>query len=171
MTTMPPAGSDEPSTTPQPGSAPVRFDAPTRAQITDALRKRHRRISPRERLEIDGELGHGHTLVELRLSTPDDHFRLAIDLAVECEPNDLDNPIVARDVALDYLDVVLADFLANDRRLNLLPEWDAHEVDGVVVKIRGEVTNPALESEADRLLREAGFAADGTAEGDPAGEP
>lgn len=146
---------------PAPGAA-VPFDAQFSAELVETLRKRHRRLKPHEKLSIAGELGHGHTLVELRLASPDETFLLSLDVAVECAPNDLDNPLEARDVAVNYLDVVLEDFLANDRHLGVLPEWDVHDVEGMQVKVRGEVINPKLESQADRLLREHGFASDGT---------
>jgi len=131
-------------------------------EVEAALRKRHPALDASEDIEVSGEIAHGHALLNLSIENDEATERLALHVCVECEPNDIDNPLEARDAALDYMDVILADFLDNDRRLTVLPTWDAHDVSGTTIKVRGEVTNPTAERAADDFLAEHGFAPDGT---------
>ena len=59
-------------------------------------------------------------------------------------------------------DLALDKFFAAERMLHFRPSWQAYTFDSVQVLMRGEIDNPALESEADRFLAEHGFDADGT---------
>ncbi len=118
-------------------------------------------FKPGEVLTLTGELGHGHCTVSVHLAHPDSGESVVLDVAVETVPNHLDNPLHARDLALDHAQTLLRDFLVNHRIWHLHVSWQAEEVDGKTIWVRGERRNVRLESEADAFLAAHGFGPEG----------
>ena len=146
----------------QNGNKAQPFPEQYRRKVTSSLQERLGAfLADDEVLAITGELGHGHSYVKCEISRADRHFELALELAVECEANEIANPLDARDRVLDKLDEQLHEFFASERMLRFPPLWVEQDMDGTKVRIRGHVVNPALEAEADALLKAHGFSVDG----------
>ena len=143
-------------------NTPVPFDAELCAKLAKLLRERHtHHVGQDEVITISGEVAQGHALVLVELRKKDDTFRLSFETCVECDPNGIENPFTARDYAVDYADIVLEKFFALERMLHFQPLWQTYSLDKIQVLMRGEIVNPALESEADSFLAEHGFDPDG----------
>jgi hypothetical protein len=128
------------------------------------MRQRHAaRLLPGESLTLEGELTHGHALARLVAAQPHGASLIQLEVSVELEPNQIDHPGDARDLALDFLDAFFDKFLSEDRIMRLSPDWKALDFEGKTLLLRGSHTRPALDDEADRLLAAAGF--------DPNGDP
>lgn len=147
-----------------PPNRPVPFDKALCQRAVHLMRQRHAaRLLPREVITLDGELTHGYALAKLTASLPDGSSLVSLEVSVELEPNNLDHPGDARDLALDFLDAFFDKFLSEDRLLRLHPDWKAYDFEGKTLLLRGSHARPALDDEADRLLAAAGF--------DPNGDP
>lgn len=137
---------------------PIPFEAALCKRVVHLMRQRHAaQLEPNEKLEVDGELSHGHALARLVLFTPDRTSHLRIEVSVPLEANQMDHPGQARDLALDFMDGIFDKFLAEERLLRFQPDWKSFDFEGKEVLVRGAFTRPALEDEADRLLAAAGF--------------
>lgn len=132
---------------------PIPFDVVFNTQIQELLLERHGPLlDPKESLTISGEMSHGHVTGALRLEAEDQSSLLELAVRVELEPNTIDSPVDARTVCLDALDAVFASWLESERVMRLPPLWDAYQFETWDVSLRGEVTRPNLEAEADRWL-------------------
>ena len=141
---------------------PIPFDAKLCQELVELFRSRHgAHFLSGERLSVKGELSHGHALATLVLEKTDRSSRLELATCVELKSNHLENPIDARDIALDFLDVTLGEFLSNDRMMYLPPVWQTQMIEDQEILLRGASTRPALDDEAAQLLAEAGFDANG----------
>jgi len=114
-------------------------------------------------LTVSGEVAHAHALVRCQLEKQDQTSKLSFEICVETEANKIENPLEARDLAVDHVEVILTEFFENDRLIHLSPIWKPHDVESKTLLIKGEQSNPHLEDEANRLLAAAGF--------DPVGNP
>ena len=129
---------------------PVPFDNPVCQHLAGALRKTvGTKLQPGERLEVAGELAQSHSLVRCELHNADDSAAVELEVCVETEPNQLEGPLQARDLALDALQTLLRSFFESERLLFLPPLWQSHDFEGRSVLFRGARRSPKLEAEAE----------------------
>jgi len=143
------------------GNKPIPLPPEFTDPLVITLRERHPGLQPNETLMVSGEMAQGHSLVRLELEDPKQTSRLWFEGVVENERNNIDSPVEARDLAVDCVDALIEAFLVNARSVRFVPDWKELEDGGTTFLVRGEWTNPKLVSEADALLAEHGFDANG----------
>jgi hypothetical protein len=130
-----------------------------------AAKLMRRSLSPKlasnESLLIEGELAHGYALLKVIIENAEHSHRAQLEVCVQSDVNNIDNPLDARDLALDFAHLVAKQYMAEDRFMVLPGTWEEHVLKDKTVLFRGERCNPTLEREAELLLAEHGFAPDG----------
>ena len=141
-------------------------------EIAQAMKKRYQRfLSRTESFTVVTEVCHQFGLVSAHLSNPERTTCVDFEVCIECEPNDIDNPMDAYQIALDGLDTIILEFFDSDRIAHYLPLWQSYDLDGHTAYIRLEHSNPALDDEASAFLRAHGFTDDGLVPDDEEDEP
>lgn len=141
---------------------PIPFDAELRKTLRDALLDRHGvHLEFDESLAVSGELSHGHALVHVVVETADRSFRLSLEASAELEPNHLDSPFTARELVVDFVDMMLQDYFNAQRIMRLFPDWKPYDFQDKIIMMRASATRPAVDEAADAFLAAAGFDADG----------
>lgn len=144
------------------GNKPAPFGDELCTQIIELLSARFgAQFEANETLTISGEVAHSYSIVRCQLEKQDRTSKLVFEISAETEPNKFENPLDARDLVVDHVEVVLNEFFENDRLIHLSPVWKPTDLEGKTLMIKGEQSNPHLEDEANRLLAEAGFDAEG----------
>ena len=127
-------------------------------EIAQAMKKRYQRfLSRTESFSVVTEVCHQFGLVSAHLSNPERTTCVDFEVCIECEPNEIDNPMDAYQMALDGLDTIILEFFDCDRIAHYLPIWQSYDLDGHTAYIRLERSNPALDDEASAFLRAHGF--------------
>ena len=134
------------------GNAPVPFTDEFAASVAQSLTEALKYHLGDETLTVKGEVAHGHVQASVDLRARDDSFLLHLEVGMELEPNQIDDPFVGRDKALDFLQTLLLQYCEEERQERFHPQWKAYDNQQWVFMVRGEVSNPALEAEADRWL-------------------
>jgi len=162
---VPPVGS-------QPDDRGVSLGAEVEREVASLMAKRYGRfISGDERFSIKTGVCHRFGYVSGNLTNPARTTQLCVEVCVECEENDISNPVEAYQLSLDVADIVLLDYFDSDRISHYLPVWQRYDVPPHTVLVRLEHANPALDDEASAFLRAHGFTADGlVCEDGPEGE-
>lgn len=128
------------------------------SEIAGVLLKRYARFLKKdEQFRVKTEVCHHFGLVSCFLSNPSNTTSVCLEVSVECEPNNIENPIDAYNRALDTLDTVWLEYFDSDRISHYLPIWQAYDHDGLHVNVRLEHSNPALDDEASAFLKAHGF--------------
>lgn len=126
--------------------------------IAQVMKKRYQRfLSKTESFTVATEVCHQFGLVRAHLSNPERTTCVDFEVCIECEPNEIDNPMDAYQAALDGLDTIILEFFDSDRIAHFLPIWQSYELDGHTAYIRLEHSNPALDDEASAFLLAHGF--------------
>ncbi len=142
----------------QPKDKGVSLGSDLEAEIAEAMMQRYKRfLNPNERFTVKTEVCHQFGLVSALLTSTDRTTNVEAEVCIECEPNDLDNPIEAYQVALDVLDTVLLEYFDSDRISHYLPIWQCYEVDDHTANVRLDHANLALDDEASAFLKAHGF--------------
>ena len=89
--------------------------------------------------------------VAIVLHNSDDSFHYRLEARVDLKATPLE-PIEARDLALDFLDWYLGEYLDAGRDLFLPLDWEPYSFGEHEVQARGEIRNLKLEAQADDLL-------------------
>ena len=132
------------------------------AEIARTMQKRYQRfLSKTESFDVVTEVCHQFGLVRAHLSNPERTTCVDFEVCIECELNEIDNPMDAYQAALDGLDTIILEFFDSDRIAHYLPIWQSYDLDGYTAHIRLEHSNPALDDEASAFLRAHGFTEDG----------
>ena len=105
-------------------------------------------LSSGERVRISGESG-DDVSATFALDGGASGERLLLASRVPVGRAGLDS---ARDLALDALDLILLEYLESGRSLRFSGVWEARELRGHTVQVRGERTLPDLEAQANALL-------------------
>lgn len=128
------------------------------ADIAAALAKRYKNyLSKDERFTVKTEVCHHFGLVSSELTNPGRTTQVCVEVSVETEENQIENPMDAYTKALDVLDLIWRDYFDSDRVTHYLPIWQSYEIDNIHVNARLEHSNPALDDEASAFLRAHGF--------------
>jgi hypothetical protein len=107
------------------------------------------RLEPGERVRVWGESGED-VRATLILEGGGSGDRLVLEVRVPVAgKSDL-----ARDVALDALDLLLLEHLESGRDLHYPGVWEGRELCGRALQVRAERTFPELDARADALLEE-----------------
>jgi len=142
----------------QPKDKGVSLGADLEQEIAEAMMTRYKRfLNPNEKFEVKTEVCHQFGLVSAHLTSTDRTTNVEAEVCIECEANDLDNPIEAYQVALDVLDTVLLEYFDSDRISHYLPIWQCYEVDDHTANVRLDHANLALDDEASAFLKAHGF--------------
>ena len=127
-------------------------------EIAQVLKKRYARfLDGTESFSVKTEVCHQFGLVSAVLTNPEHTTYVCVETSVECEENQIDNPMDAYDKALDVMDLVWLDYFDSDRISHYLPIWQAYEIDSMSVNVRLEHSNPSLDDEASEFLKAHGF--------------
>ncbi len=127
-------------------------------EIAQVLKKRYARfLEGTESFSVKTEVCHQFGLVSAVLTNPEHTTYVCVETSVECEENQIDNPMDAYDKALDVMDLVWLDYFDSDRISHYLPIWQAYEIDSMSVNVRLEHSNPSLDDEASEFLKAHGF--------------
>ena len=147
-----------PSFKPQDPDKGVSLGVEVESEIAQVLAKRYKRfLSKDEHFSVKTEVCHHFGLVSAELTNPDRTTAVCVEVSVECEPNQIENPLDAYNKALDVLDLVYLDYFDSDRISHYLPIWQSYEIDDQTVNVRLEHSNPALDDAASEFLKAHGF--------------
>ena len=136
-------------------------------EVADVMRKRYARfLAEDESFVVKTEVCHRFGLVSSVLSSVSRTSHACVEVSVECEPNKIENPIEAYQKALDVMDLVWLDYFDSDRISHYLPVWQSCDHDSLVVNVRLDHCNPALDDEASAFLKAHGFLENGLTEAD-----
>ena len=80
-----------------------------------------------------------------------------MEVCVNCEDNNIANPVDAHHTSLDVMQLVFDDFFTSDRVSHYLSIWQEYEMNDQKVRVRIERKNGQLEDQADAFLRAHGF--------------
>ena len=142
----------------QPKDQGVSLGSELEADIARAMLTRYKRfLKPSESFSIKTEVCHQFGLVSAHLIDSDRTSDVQAEVSIECEPNKLDNPIEAYQLALDVLDTVLLEYFDSDRISHYLPIWQSYEIDEHTANVRLEHSNPGLDDEASAFLKAHGY--------------
>jgi len=116
-------------------------------------------LAPGERFAVEvvrtPELLHAR----VTLSSADGSFRLTVEAGVvEGDFDDPDQRPQGKDGAalvIEFVRLNLFEFFRSDRTHRFQPDWQVFGYQSLPFRLRGQVTSPSLEAEADRLLADA----------------
>ncbi|RMG10644.1 MAG: hypothetical protein D6729_19235 [Deltaproteobacteria bacterium] len=124
-------------------------------QAASLLLERHRaHLDPADRFEVTGELGRAWVEVVLAFGDPKGRARTEVTVRVTI-PEGAPDPKAALDLAFDAGDAYLGQWLEEGRPQQPI-DFEEARYEGRPVHVRLRRRRPALEAEAERLLREAG---------------
>ena len=147
-----------PSFKPQDPNKGVTLGPEVESEIAQVIAKRYKRfLAPGEKFTVKTEVCHHFGLVSATLSNADRTTNVCVEVSVECEANQIENPLDAYNKALDVLDLVWLDYFDSDRISHYLPIWQSYEIDNQTVNVRLEHNNPALDDAASEFLKAHGF--------------
>ncbi len=147
-----------PSFKPQDPNKGVSLGPEVESEIAQVIAKRYKRfLSPGEKFAVKTEVCHHFGLVSATLTNDERTTNVCVEVSVECEVNQIENPLDAYNKALDVLDLVYLDYFDSDRISHYLPIWQSYEIDNQTVNVRLEHNNPALDDEASAFLKAHGF--------------
>ena len=147
-----------PSFKPQDPDKGVSLGPEVENEIAQVMTKRYKRfLNKDEKFSVKTEVCHHFGLVRAELSNPGRTTSVCVEVSVECEPNQIENPLDAYNKALDVLDLVYLDYFDSDRISHYLPIWQSYEIDDQTVNVRLEHSNPALDDAASEFLKSHGF--------------
>lgn len=127
------------------------------SEINHALAARFgRHLQPGEGISMYGERSAQHVIASLIVKANDDTFQLEMEAAVL--PDDEHKQHASHDAmfdaAADFLAAMLTEFFDNERNHRFHDDWRVYEFDDLMVRFRGQATNPSLEALADAWLAE-----------------
>lgn len=151
----------------RPGTSPFEKQDPnkgvslgveTEEELGRVMSKRYGRfLREGERFHVTTEVCHHFGLVSAVLTSEDRESYVTVEVSVECEPNQIENPMDAYREAVDAMDLVWLDYFDSDRISHYLPIWQSYELEGKHINVRFDHCNPALDDAASAFLREHGF--------------
>ncbi|MEM1350201.1 MAG: hypothetical protein AAGI01_16700 [Myxococcota bacterium] len=131
-----------------------------RMAIAQALERDYEAfLAPGERFGVD--VVHTDTLIHARvtLTSADRSFELTLEAGVVAD--DYDDPSgrpsgkEGAALVVEFLRLNIFEFFRSDRTHRFQPDWYVFGYQGLPFRLRGQVTSPSLEDEADRLLADA----------------
>jgi hypothetical protein len=126
---------------------------PDLAEVGEALRQRHRRhLRPGERFRVDHALEGEWEWLAFDLVRGGEVFRFQARL----RPAEVRPRGASTERLVDFLDGVVGEWLEGGRETWPTLDYTDHAWRGVHVGLRGGVSRPDLEAEADRILAAAG---------------
>ncbi len=151
-----------PSFKPQDPNKGVSLGAEVEAEVAEVMQKRYKRfLEGDEHFQIKTEVCHHFGMVSSVLSNTARTTQVTVEVSVECEENQIENPIDAYNKALDVLDLVWLDYFDSDRIAHYLPIWQSYDIDFMTVNVRLEHCNPSLDDEASAFLKAHGLLENG----------
>lgn len=130
-----------------------------RSQIAAAISALHgTRIEPGEAIGIELERTREHSHVQLVLSTADETFMAEFEAAILEDDEHVSQPApeAAFEIALDFLNRMVAEFLEDRDQMLLHEDWRIYNFEDVAVRFRGRRSRPDLEALADQWLAQGG---------------
>ena len=127
------------------------FTKSEKKRLVKALEKRWGHLLEDETMQISGSIGEGFVQVELILSSRDQTLYYPMQCRVETEGQALE-PYQAKDLAVDFLDWYLGEYLGSGREVLLRLDWEEVSFGEHKVFARGDVRNKRLEDVADAIL-------------------
>ena len=127
---------------------------PLAAEITSLMRGRWQDcLAPGETFEVSGHYAETELAVKVILVKGPQGANYRLEAGVNWKENALtrEDAIYA---LLDLLDGYVGDYLEGGRDERVPLDWQPVEVDGRTIRVRGVLTYPTLEVEADQLLDE-----------------
>ncbi len=130
------------------------------ARIHEALIAKYGvQLKPGESLSLDVERSNEHAHATLILASADDGFRLEMEAAL-LESDETDGfevkPEERHLKAVDFIDVMLEEYFAEDRHIRFHDDWRVAEWESALVRSRGVERRPHLEAMADAWLEAGG---------------
>lgn len=143
----------------QPSAPPkgVEFSDEYNKELVKLLTDRHgATLAAGETFTCGGHVSHGEAFASVQLSTRDESRVVTLEARVDLEVNDIQNPLDGRDVAVDFLDEVIAEYFDNERMLRLNLDWKEYPFGDKTVAFRGSVKNLKVDRMADEWLAKHG---------------
>lgn len=132
------------------------------AEISQLLARRYKRyLAPHDIFVVSTEIGHAFAAVNAVFRAHSDAHEYEVSVCVECEPNQIQNPMDAHAHALNAMDDVWGEFFEAQRIFHYPENWLEYHRDNMKVLLRVEHRNPHLDAQADAFLREHGIDASG----------
>jgi hypothetical protein len=133
------------------GKPPI--DPAYRAKVLALLVERHGAALRGERFELDATREDGDVVVRLTLRSDDRTHVYAMEAVVLRDKYPALLESQATDLALDFLDWYVGEYLREERDAFLPLDWKPHQFGDLEVMARGEVRNEFLDDAADAWLR------------------
>ena len=127
-------------------------------EIASLLKKFfHHWLLPGENFVVKTEICHEFAYVSSSLEGNHEGENFCVEVCVNCEDNNIANPVDAHHTSLDVMQLVFDDFFTSDRVSHYLSIWQEYEMNDQKVRVRIERKNGQLEDQADAFLRAHGF--------------
>lgn len=116
------------------------------------------RLRPGESLGVEVERTDEHGLVSLTLETTDETLKVEIEAAVLADDDHPEEPSPEDrfEKAVEFVGAMFAEFLDDREAMRLHDDWRVYEFGDVMVRFRGRLRKPGLESLADAWLESGG---------------
>lgn len=124
-----------------------------RAKALNLLNERHGGSLRDERFELEARREDGDAIVSLVLRSDDRTHVYTMEAVILREKYPALSELQAVDIALDFLDWYVGEYLREDRDAFLPLDWKAHQFGDLEVMARGELRNEFLDDAADAWLR------------------
>lgn len=128
------------------------------AKINEAITAKYGHyLKVGEGIAVEAEEAPDFVLMRIILAASDESFRLELVAAIEYDAEHK-VPLVQKEawsIALDFLDVQLEDFFAEERFMRFHEDWLVYDFLGTLVKFQGSTRRPDLEALADQWLAQA----------------
>ncbi|NOZ87977.1 MAG: hypothetical protein GXP49_17290 [Deltaproteobacteria bacterium] len=120
-------------------------------RIEKAITRKWRHLMEDETIHLTGSFDDDSVQVELLFKNSDESLYYPMQCRVEMNKEGIE-PYQAKDLAIDFLDWYLGEYLESGRKSLLHLDWAEHRFGEYSIFARGEVRNKRLDELADALL-------------------
>lgn len=116
------------------------------------------RLKPGESLDVDVERTEDHGHAGLSLAAADESMQVEMEAAVLADDEHEEEPTPEErfEYAVEFLGIMFAEFLDDREAIRFHDDWRIYEMKGTLVRFRGQLRKPGIESLADAWLASGG---------------
>lgn len=114
-----------------------------------------------ENIFIEGYFSEGACHITCTLKNQDETYCYPFEAAISSKEHTHISAAEAQSLLLDFISAYFEEFFADNRQTYVPIEWSTFRIEDINIHAHGQIMNKKLETEAENILKSAGFDEDG----------